>query len=53
MQDDRAQPKRSLETARQIGAAEKDSRVDELRLKLGMRSRERPKADEPVHRGQD
>jgi hypothetical protein len=46
-QEDRAQAKQSLETARQIGAAEKDSRVDELRLKLGIRSGERLMEDRP------
>jgi hypothetical protein len=51
--DDRAQSKRFLETARQIGRAERDSRVDELRLKLGIRSGEHLKADEPTHSCQD
>jgi hypothetical protein len=45
--EDRAQAKQSLEAARQIGAAEKDSRVDELKLKLGMRSGERLTEDRP------
>jgi hypothetical protein len=49
MRDDRAQSKQSLETARQIGRAEKDARVDELRLKLGIRSSEHSKAEEPTH----
>lgn len=47
MRDDSARTKQSLEAARQIGAAEKDSRVDEMRLKLGVRSGERLRADEP------
>ena len=46
-QEERAQAKQSLEAARQIGAAEKDSRVDELRLKLGIRSGERLMEDQP------
>jgi hypothetical protein len=53
MRDDRTQSKQSLETARQIGRAEKDSRVDELRLKLGIRSGQYLKADEPTHPRQD
>jgi hypothetical protein len=53
MRDDRAQSKQSLETARQIGRAEKDFRVDELRLKLGIRSGENLKTDEPTHQHQD
>jgi hypothetical protein len=51
MRDDKVQTKQSLEAARQIGAAEKDSSVDKLRLKLGMRSGERPKAGDPMPNG--
>ena len=53
MRRDRAQLEQSLETARQIGRAERDSGVDELRLKLGIRSGEYLKADEPTHPRQD
>jgi hypothetical protein len=53
MREDRTQSKQSLETARQIGRAEKDFRVDELRMKLGIRSGEHLKADEPTHSRQD
>jgi hypothetical protein len=53
MRYDRAQSKQSLETARQIGRAEMDSRVDELRLKLGIRSSEHLNADEPTPSRQD
>jgi hypothetical protein len=49
MRDDRVRAKQSLEIARQIGRADKDSRVDELRLKLGIRSGENLKTDEPTH----
>ena len=53
MRDDRAQSKQSLETARQIGAADKDSRADELRLRLGVRSDQRLRENEPKHSDQE
>jgi hypothetical protein len=53
MRDDKARSRQPLETARQIGCAEKDFRVDELRMKLGIRSGEHLKADEPTHSRQD
>ena len=53
MQDDRARSRQSLDTARQIGRAENDLRVEELRLKLRIRSAEYLKADEPTHPRQD
>ena len=53
MRDDKARFRRSLETARQIGRAENDLRVEELRLKLRTRSGEYSKTDEPTHSRQD
>lgn len=46
MRDDKAGAKQSLEIARQIGVTERDPRVDELKLKLGIRPGERSKGDE-------
>jgi hypothetical protein len=48
--DDSARSKQFLETARSNRSAlKKDPRVDELRLKLGIRSCEYLKAHEPTH----
>ena len=53
-QEDRAQAKQSLEAAGSIGAAEKDSRVDELRLRLEVRPGERLMEDRrPATAAQD
>jgi hypothetical protein len=40
MQEAKAQSQRAIEIARKIGAAQKDPRADELRLKLRTRSGE-------------
>ena len=54
MRDDKSLSRQSLEAARLIGRAETDSRVDDLKLKLGIRSGEHLKADvEPTHACQD